>query len=79
MNTKKQMIAIAAVAGLALLSACGGGAASKDAAGTLIDTKQPTTPVDPNKVDPAKFNKAHGSNGKVALNVNVGCDGCHLN
>jgi ABC-type glycerol-3-phosphate transport system substrate-binding protein len=77
MSTKKRTIAAAAIAGLALLSACGGGAASKDAAGTLMDTKRPTTPVDPNKVDPAKFNKAHGSNGKVALNVNNGCTSCH--
>jgi len=77
MSTKKQMIAIAAIAGLALLSACGGGAASKDAAGTLMDTKRPTTPVDPNKVDPAKFNKAHGSTGKIALSVTAGCTDCH--
>jgi|GEM_PF-5991660 len=75
MNKKK--LTIAAVACLALLSACGGGAASKDAAGTLMDAKRPTTPVDPNKVDPAKFNKAHGSNGKVALSVNNGCTSCH--
>ena len=73
----KTKLTIAAVACLALLSACGGGSASKDAAGTLMDAKHPTTPVDPNKVDPAKFNKAHGSNGKVALSVNVGCEGCH--
>jgi ABC-type glycerol-3-phosphate transport system substrate-binding protein len=77
MTTKQRMIAIAAIAGLALLSACGGGAASKDAAGTLMDTKRPTTPVDPNKVDPAKFNKAHGSTGKIALSVTSGCTDCH--
>jgi hypothetical protein len=77
MNTKQRMIATAAIAGLALLSACGGGAASKDAAGTLMDAKRPTTPVDPNKVDPAKFNKAHGSTGKIALSVTAGCTDCH--
>ncbi len=77
MSTKKRTIAAAAIAGLALLSACGGGAASKDAAGTLMDTKRPTTPVDPNKVDPAKFNKAHGSTGKIALSVTAGCTDCH--
>ncbi len=74
MNKKK--LTIAAVACLALLSACGG-SASKDAAGTLMDAKHPTTPVDPNKVDPAKFNKAHGSNGKVALSATGGCTSCH--
>jgi ABC-type glycerol-3-phosphate transport system substrate-binding protein len=77
MSAKKWILATAAIAGLALLSACGGGAASKDAAGTLMDTKRPTTTVDTNKVDPAKFNKAHGSNGKVALSVNNGCTSCH--
>jgi ABC-type glycerol-3-phosphate transport system substrate-binding protein len=73
----KTKLTIAAVACLALLSACGGGSASKDAAGTLMDAKHPTTPVDPNKVDPAKFNKAHGSNGKVALSATGGCTSCH--
>ncbi len=77
MNTKQRMIATAAIAAMALLAACGGGAVSKDVAGTMMDTKQPTTPVDLNKVDPAKFNKAHGSTGKVALSVNNGCTGCH--
>lgn len=77
MNTTKPMIAAAAMACLALLSACGGDSASKDAAGTLMDAKRPTTPVDPNNVDPAKFNKAHGSNGKVALGVNNLCTSCH--
>jgi ABC-type glycerol-3-phosphate transport system substrate-binding protein len=75
MNKKK--LTIAAVAFLALLSACGGGSASKDAAGTLMDAKHPTTPVDPNKVDPAKFNKAHGSTGKVALSATSVCTDCH--
>jgi len=73
----KTKLTITAVACLALLPACGGGAASKDAAGTMMDAKHPTTPIDPNKVDPAKFNKAHGSNGKVALSVNNGCTSCH--
>ena len=73
----KTNLTIAAVACLALLSACGGGSASKDAAGTMMDTKRPTTPVDPNKVDPAKFNKAHGSTGKVALSVTSACTDCH--
>jgi len=77
MSSKKRILAAAAIAGMALLSACGGGAASKDAAGTLMDTKRPTTPVDPNKVDPAKFNKAHGSTGKVALNATSVCTDCH--
>ncbi len=77
MNTTKPMIAAAAVACLALLAACGGGSASKDAAGTMMGAKQPTTPIDPNKVDPAKFNKAHGSTGKVALSVTSGCTDCH--
>lgn len=77
MNTKQRMIAAAAIAGMTLLSACGGGSASKDAAGTLMNTKPSTIPVDPNKVDPAKFNKAHGSTGKVALSVTSGCTDCH--
>ena len=77
MKTTNLILSAAVLACLALLSACSGGSASKDAAGTLMDAKLPTTPVDPNKVDPAKFNKAHGSNGKVALSVNVGCEGCH--
>ncbi len=77
MNTKQRMIAAAAIAGMALLSACGGSSVSKEAAGTMMDSKQPTTPVDLNKVDPAKFNKAHGSTGKVALGVNNGCTSCH--
>jgi hypothetical protein len=77
MNTKQRMIAAAAIAGMTLLSACGGGSVSKDAAGTLMNTKPSTIPVDPNKVDPAKFNKAHGSTGKVALSVTSGCTDCH--
>ncbi len=77
MKTKQRMIAAAAIAGMALLSACGGGSVSKDAAGTMMESKPSTIPVDPNKVDPAKFNKAHGTNGKVALGVNNGCTGCH--
>ncbi len=77
MNTKIRMIAAAAIAGMALLSACGGGSVAKDAAGTMMDSKPSTIPVDPNKVDPAKFNKAHGSSGKVALSVTSGCTDCH--
>ena len=75
MKTTKLMMAAAAC--LALLVACGGGSASKEAAGTMLDANHPTTPVDPNKVDPAKFNKAHGSNGKVALSATGGCTSCH--
>jgi len=78
LNINKLTLGAVAEACLALLAACGGGAASKDAAGTLMDTKQPTAPVDPNKVDPAKFNKAHGSSGKVALGVNSLCTSCHF-
>ena len=73
----KTKLTIAAVVCLALLSACGGGSASKDAAGTMMDAKHPTTPIDPTKVDPAKFNKAHCSNGKVALSATGGCTSCH--
>ena len=77
MKTTILILSAAVLACLALLSACCGGSASKDAAGTMMDTKRPTTPVDPNKVDPAKFNKAHGSTGKVALSVTSGCTDCH--
>ena len=77
MKTTNLILSAAVLACLALLSACGGGSASTDAAGTIMDTKRPTTPVDPNKVDPAKFNKAHGSTGKVALSVTSACTDCH--
>ncbi len=77
MKTTNLILSAAVLACLALLSACGGGSASTDAAGTMMDTKRPTTPVDPNKVDPAKFNKAHGSTGKVALSVTSACTDCH--
>ena len=45
MKTKNFIVSAASLACLALLTACGGGSAANDAAGTLMEAKQSTVEV----------------------------------